>query len=150
LLLGKIENGEGLVKFRQLISQQGGDQAVIDDYSLFPKTNYQIDVKSDEKGYVNAMDTREIGLAAVELGAGREKLDSDVDLDVAILIKKKIGDPVKKNEDLAKILANDFEKGKRAEQRIKKAYGITRHKTRRLKKVLFLVDEKGIRELPTG
>ncbi len=150
LLSEKIRNGEGLDKFRQLISQQGGNPEVIEDYSLFPKTNYQIEVKSEGEGYINSIETKEIGLAAVELGAGREKLDSDVDLDVAILIKKKIGDPVKKNEDLAKILANDFEKGKRAEQRIKKAYRITRQKTRRLKKVLFLVDEKGVRELPTG
>jgi pyrimidine-nucleoside phosphorylase len=142
----KIKNGEGLEKFRQLISQQGGDPAVIEDYSLFPNTNYQIDVKSDNEGYVNSIDTKEIGLAAVELGAGRLRLDSDVDLDVAILIKKKLGDPVKKNEDLVKILANDFEKGKRAEQRIKKAYRITRQRSRGLKKVLSLVDEKGVKE----
>jgi len=150
LLSEKIRNGEGLDKFRQLIFQQGGNPGVIEDYSLFPKTNYQIEVKSEGEGYVDSIETKEIGLAAVELGAGREKLDSDVDLDVAILIKKKIGDSVKKNEDLAKILANDYEKGKRAEQRIKKAYGITRHKTKKLKKVLSLVDEKGIRELPAG
>ena len=150
LLSEKIRNGEGLVKFRQLISQQGGDQAVIDDYSLFPKTNYQVEVKSEGEGYVNTIETKEIGLAAVELGAGREKLDSDVDLDVGIFIRKKIGDPVKKNEELARILANDFEKGKKAEERIKKAYKITRQKSKRLKKVLLLVDEKGVRELPTG
>jgi len=150
LLSERIRNGEGLDKFRQLVLQQGGDPAVIEDYSLFPKTNYQIEVKSEGEGYVNAMDTKEIGLAAVELGAGREKLDSDVDLDVGIFIRKKIGDPVKKNEELAKILANDFEKGKKAEQRIKKAYKITRQKTKRLKKVLFLMDDKGVRELPAG
>jgi len=146
MLAEKIKNGEALNKFRQLVTQQGGDPAVIEDYSLFPKTNYQIEVKSEREGYVNSIDTKEIGLAAVELGAGRQRLDSDVDLDVAILVKKKIGNQVKKNEDLAKILANDFEKGKRAEQRIKKAYRITRHKTRRLKKVHYLVDEKGVRE----
>jgi pyrimidine-nucleoside phosphorylase len=146
MLSEKIKNGEALNKFRQLVTQQGGDPAVIEDYSLFPKTNYQIEVKSEREGYVNSIDTKEIGLAAVELGAGRQRLDSDVDLDVAILVKKKIGNQVKKNEDLAKILANDFEKGKRAEQRIKKAYRITRHKTRRLKKVHYLVDEKGVRE----
>ena len=150
MLSEKIKNGGALDKFRQLISQQGGDPAVIEDYSLFPKTNYQIDVKSEEEGHVNSIDTKEIGLAAVELGAGRERLNSDVDLDVAILIKKKTGDPVRKNEELAKILANDFEKGKKAEERIKKAYKITRQKAKRLKKVLSLVDEKGVRELPTG
>ncbi len=150
LLSEKIRNGKGLEKFRQLISLQGGNPEVLEDYSLFPKTNYQIEVRSEREGYVNSIETKEIGLAAVELGAGREKLDSEVDLDVGILIKKKTGDKVKMDEELAKILANDFEKGKRAEQRIKKAYRITRHKTKRLKKVLSLVDEKGVRELPTG
>lgn len=150
LLLEKIKNGEGLNKFRQLIIQQGGEEEILEDYSLFPKTNYQFDVKSDREGYVNSIDTKEIGLAALELGAGREKLDSLVDLDVGILINKKVADPVKKGEDLAKILANDFEKGKRAEERIKRAYKITRQKARKLKKVLFLMDEKGVKELPSG
>lgn len=148
ILSENIRNGEALNKFRQLISQQGGAPAVIENYSLFPKTNYQIEVKSDREGYVNSINTKEIGLAAVELGAGRVRLDSEVDLDVAILIKKKIGDSVKKNEDLATILANDFEKGRKSEERIKSAYKVTRQKSRRLKKVLSLVDEKGIKEFP--
>ncbi len=143
LLLEKIKNGEGLNRFKQMVLRQGGDPKFVDDYSVFPKTNYQIEVKSDKNGYIYFIDAREVGLASVELGAGRVKLDSPVDLDVGILIKKKAGDRVKKGEELAKILTNDYEKGKRAEERIKNGYKITKTKTKRLKKILSIVDEKG-------
>ncbi|HEX9911872.1 MAG TPA: thymidine phosphorylase, partial [candidate division Zixibacteria bacterium] len=96
LLLEKINNGEGLNKFKQMVSKQGGDPKFVDDYSVFPKTNYQIEVKSDKNGYINFIDAREVGLASVELGAGRVMLDSLVDLDVGILLKKKTGDRVEK------------------------------------------------------
>jgi len=146
LLLEKIKKGEGLNRFKQMVSKQGGDPRAVEDYSLFPKTNYQIVVRSEKDGYIDSIDTKEVGVAAVELGAGREKLSSSVDLDVGILIKKKTGDRVAKNEELAKILTNDYEKGKRAEERIKIGYKITQKKTKRLKKVLFVMDKKGVRE----
>lgn len=143
LLLEKIKNGEGLNRFKQMVLRQGGDPKFVDDYSVFPKTNYQIEVKSDKNGYINFIDAKEVGLASVELGAGRIKLDSPVDLDVGILINKKAGNRVKKGEELAKILTNDYEKGKRAEERIKNGYKITKTKVKRLKKILSVVDEKG-------
>ncbi len=143
LLLEKIKNGEGLNRFKQMVLRQGGDPKFVDDYSVFPKTNYQIEVKSDKNGYINFTDAKEVGLASVELGAGRIKLDSPVDLDVGILINKKAGNRVKKGEELAKILTNDYEKGKRAEERIKNGYKITKTKVKRLKKILSVVDEKG-------
>jgi len=149
LLLEKINNGEGLNKFKQMVSKQGGDPKFVDDYSVFPKTNYQIEVKSDKNGYINFIDAKEVGLASVELGAGRVKLDSPVDLDVGILLKKKTGDRVEKGEVLAKILTNDYEKGKRAEGRIKNGYKITKTKAKKLKKILCVIDEKGERGLNT-
>jgi pyrimidine-nucleoside phosphorylase len=142
LLLGKIKNGEGLNRFKQMLLRQGGDPKFVDDYTVFPKTNYQIEVKSDKSGYINFTDAKEVGLASVELGAGRIKLDSPVDLDVGILLKKKTGDTVEKGEELARILTNDYEKGKRAEERIKNGYKIIRRKTKKLKKVLLVIDEK--------
>lgn len=150
LLLEKLKNRQGLAKFKEMVLKQGGDTRIIEDYSLFPKTNYQIEVKSEKEGYISSIDTKEVGLAAVEVGAGREKLDSPVDLDVGMLIRKKIGDRVSKNEELVKILANDYHKGKRAEERIKRAFKIGKKKVRRLKKVLFVMDQNGVRKYTSG
>jgi pyrimidine-nucleoside phosphorylase len=150
LLLEKLKNLEGLAKFKELVYRQGGDTRIIEDYSLFPKTNYQIEVKSEKEGYVSSIEAKEIGLAALKLGAGREKLDSTVDLDVGMLIKKKTGDKVEKNEKLVKIFANEYQKGKKAEERVKAAFKIGKKKVKRLKKVLFAIDEKGVRKFTSG
>jgi pyrimidine-nucleoside phosphorylase len=150
LLLEKLKNREGLAKFKEMVLRQGGDTGIIEDYSLFPKTNYQMEVRSEKEGYVDSMDTKEIGLAAVELGAGREKLDSTVDLDVGMLIRKKTGERVSKNEELVKIFANDYHKGKRAEERVKKAFKIGKMKVKRIKKVLLAVDEKGVKKFSSA
>lgn len=150
LLLEKLKNREGLAKFKEMVFRQGGDTRIIEDYSLFPKTNYQMEIRSEKEGYVDSIDTKEIGLAAVELGAGRKKLDSNVDLDVGMLIRKKISERVSKNEELVKIFANDYNKGKRAEERVKKAFKIGKKKVKRIKKVLSTVDEKGVKKFSSA
>jgi pyrimidine-nucleoside phosphorylase len=95
---------------------------------------------------VKSINTLKIGLLAVKLGAGRERLDSEIDPGVGFLIKKKVGDRVKKGENLAVIFSNDLKKGEWAKQEIKEVYQINKRKTNRLKKILYLMDEKGIKQ----
>jgi pyrimidine-nucleoside phosphorylase len=82
----------------------------------------------------------------VKLGAGRERLDSKIDPGVGFLIKKKVGDQVEKGENLAVIFSNDLKKGEWAKQEIKEAYQISKRRTNKLKKILYQVDERGIKK----
>ena len=144
-LEGSIKSGKALDKFKQMVKKQGGDTRVVDDYRLLPWAKYKIIVESDQTGYVKSIGTLKIGLSAQKLGAGRERLDSKIDFGVGFLIKKKVGDQVKKGGNLAVIFSNDLKKGKWAKQEIKEAYQISRRRTDKLKKILYLVDEKGIK-----
>jgi len=144
-----LETGQALKKFREMIKRQGGNPKVLDDYRLLPWAKHKLIVSSDREGYVQSIDTMKVGLSAVSLGAGREKMNSQIDPGVGFLIKKKVGDIVKKDEPLAIVFANDVNKGKLASQEIKQAYRITKRKTRRLKKILFFVDGKGIKQIPS-
>ncbi|MCK4386158.1 MAG: thymidine phosphorylase, partial [candidate division Zixibacteria bacterium] len=141
-----IKSGKALDKFKRMVKKQGGDTRVVDDYRLLPWAKYKIIVESDQTGYVKSIDTLKIGLSAQRLGAGRERLDSKIDFGVGFLIKKKVGNRVKKSENLAVIFSNDLKKGRWAKQQIKEAYQISKRRTKRLKKILYLVDEKGIRK----
>ena len=141
-----IKSGKALDKFKQMVKKQGGDPKVVDDYRLLPWAKHKITVESNQTGYVKSIDTLKIGLSAMKLGAGREKLDSQIDPGVGFLIKKKVGDRVKKGESLAVVFSNDLKKGKLAKQEIKEAYQISKKRTNRLKKILYLIDEKGIRK----
>ncbi len=140
-----MKSGKALNKFKQLVKKQGGDPKVVDDYRLLPWTKHKMTVESEQTGYVKSIDTLKIGLLAVKLGAGRERLDSEIDPGVGFLIKKKVGDWVKKDENLAMVFCNDLKKGKWANRKIKEAYQISRRRTKRLKKILYLADEKEIK-----
>ncbi|NIM98841.1 MAG: thymidine phosphorylase [candidate division Zixibacteria bacterium] len=141
-----IRTGKALSKFQQMVKVQGGNPKVVDDFGLLPWARFRLLISSRREGYVHSVDTRKIGLCGVTLGAGREKLDSPIDPSVGMLIKKKVGDSVKRNEPLAVVFANSLKKARLACQEIRQAYGIKKARSRRLKKVLLVVDEKGPRK----
>ena len=142
-----MESGKAIDKFAEMVKKQGGNPKVIYDFGLLPWAKFRMLVNSDRQGYVQSIDTRGIGLCAVRLGAGREKLDSPIDRGAGMLIKKKVGDSIGKGEALAIVFANNLKKARQASQEIREAYNITTRKTRRLKKVLMVVDERGSRPL---
>ncbi|MFQ6031563.1 MAG: thymidine phosphorylase [Candidatus Zixiibacteriota bacterium] len=137
-----IKSGKALDKFKQMVKKQGGNPRVVDNYRLLRWAKHKIAVESDQTGYVKSINTLKIGLLATKLGVGRERLGSKVDPGVGFLIKKKVGDRVKKDENLAVVFSNDPKKGKWAKQEIKEAYRISKRRTDKLKKILYLVDEK--------
>jgi pyrimidine-nucleoside phosphorylase len=92
----ELQSGKALDKFKQMVKRQGGNQKVVDDYRLLPWAKHKMAVESDQAGYVKSIDTSKIGLSAVKLGAGRERLDSEIDPGVGFLIKKKVGERVKR------------------------------------------------------
>jgi pyrimidine-nucleoside phosphorylase len=137
------KSGRALDKFRGMIKRQGGNPKVVDDYRFLPWAKYKITVDSWQTGYVKSINTSKIGLSAQRLGAGRERLDSKIDPGVGLLVNKKVGDRIKKGENLAVVFCNDLKKGKWAKQEINEAYQISRRRTKKLKKILYLVDERG-------
>ena len=106
LMKEKIENKEALNKLIKLVKAQGGDVSYIKDYDNFPKAKNIIPFKALKDGYIEAMDTEKIGIAAMALGAGRERKDDIIDFTVGLDFKKKIGDYVKKDDVVCYLHAN--------------------------------------------
>ena len=114
LVREKLENGEALEKFRQMIYYQGGDPKVIDDYSLLPIAKEKIEIKAKRDGYVSRVEALKVGVAAMLLGAGRENKDEDVDPGVGIQVIKNVGDKVNKGD----VLAYAYTNGKKTQEAI--------------------------------
>lgn len=109
LLTGVIKDGSALVKFKQFIKNQGGNPDWVDEPKRLPQANFEIEVTSDSDGFVSEIVADNIGVAAMKLGAGRETKEDDIDLAVGLILRKKVGDPVKKGDSLVTIFANQQE-----------------------------------------
>ena len=111
-----IEDGSALNKLREMITAQGGNADVVDDFSLFKQPKYQIEIRSEKEGFISHTDAEKIGIASVILGAGREKKGDPIDPSAGIILKKKTGDFVEKGQTLAVFHTDDSTKVKDAEK----------------------------------
>ena len=100
-LLEQIKNGQGLAKLEELLIQQGGNPAVLEDTSLLPLSACMHTLAAPSSGYLTQMDTAKIGRAAQETGAGRMYKGQTLDFGAGIILKKRLGEPVEKGEPLA-------------------------------------------------
>jgi pyrimidine-nucleoside phosphorylase len=98
-----IWSGKAYEKFLEITRRQGGDVAFLEQPGRYPVAAMTAEVRSDAAGYVSSFETMRIGLLAIELGAGRKKVDDVIDPVAGILLKKKAGDRVEKGEILAEI-----------------------------------------------
>jgi pyrimidine-nucleoside phosphorylase len=139
LVEDSVRSGKALKKLELMISAQGGNKAVINDYSLFGKAKELIEVKAEKSGYIKAIDALKIGEASGILGAGRIKKEDSVDLVVGIDVLKKVGDYVTKGDLIARIYAND--KGKKeALEIVKSSFEYSKEKVKPRKLILGKIE----------
>jgi len=100
-----LADGAALKRFAQLIEAQGGDPSVVDNPSQLPQPKLVREVRADRSGVLAAFDAELVGLAAVELGAGRARKEDTVDPAAGLLLQKRVGDQVREGDVLAELHA---------------------------------------------
>lgn len=89
-----LASGAGLEKFRQIIERQGGNPRVVDDYAGFARAPLRTQVPAERPGYVTDLNAEQIGIAAMLLGAGRNRADDRVDHAVGVIVRAAVGERV--------------------------------------------------------
>ncbi|WP_090490271.1 thymidine phosphorylase [Myxococcus virescens] len=117
-----VEDGSAVRKLKEIVQVQGGDPRSIDDYSLLPQAKATVDVVAPRDGFVTGIDTEGVGLAAVALGAGRQRTDSKIDPAVGFTLLKKSGESVKQGEPLVRVHYNDAAPLENVKARLLAAY----------------------------
>jgi thymidine phosphorylase len=79
-------------------------------------------VAAPERGYVRSLRALPIGIAALELGAGRVRKEDPIDHAVGIVCLRKRADAVERGEPLAEVHARTIDDAKRAEAAVLAAY----------------------------
>lgn len=104
-----INSGKAYKKFLEIVDNQNGDISYIENLEKYPKSKNVIEVKAKTSGYINSINAFEIGMAGIELGAGRMKHNDTIDPKAGFLFNKKVGDYVNKEELLVKVFTDKNE-----------------------------------------
>lgn len=110
-----LTDGSALNKLKELVSAQGGNTQMIDNTSLLPKCDNSLEIKANQDGFIQSIDSKIVGESAVLLGAGREKKTDTIDYGAGIILYKKTGDKVSVGDTVAILYAESNEKLKNAE-----------------------------------
>ncbi len=128
LVTEKLNDGSALKKFEEFVKAQEGNEGIVKDQSLLPTAGKRYEIKAREDGFINELNSEEIGLTAMILGAGREDFESKLDYSAGLVLTKKISDPVKAGETIAVLHYNDDSKLDEAVKRFNNAYTIVKEK----------------------
>ncbi|MBQ7334877.1 MAG: thymidine phosphorylase [Clostridia bacterium] len=96
-----IASGAALDTFARMVRAQGGDEAYIYRPEQFAVGKHQKVVFAPQEGYISAVDAEQYGLAALVLGAGRNRKEDCIDHCAGILLQAKTGDFVRAGEPIA-------------------------------------------------
>lgn len=123
-----LYSGRALEKFITFVKNQGGTALEIEEVELLPQAELVEAYKTEVQGFVQEIDAFKVGLAAMVLGAGREKKEDDIDLAAGVELYKKTGDRVKKGEILFKVYSSSRKKIMTALNLLMEAFVITQEK----------------------
>jgi pyrimidine-nucleoside phosphorylase len=98
-----LTSGAAADKLREIIHNQGGDAAVLDDYGKLPTAPDRATMTAPRDGYVAAMRAEAVGRAAVGLGAGRDTLDATIDPAVGLVVVAPVGTAVQRGDPIVDI-----------------------------------------------
>jgi pyrimidine-nucleoside phosphorylase len=119
------DDGSGARKLEELIEAQGGDPRVVADPGVMPAAPHVSTLGAEDAGWLAGADAREIGIAALELGAGRRVKTDPVDPAVGVVVRARIGDRLQPGQPLAEIHARDEASATAATTRLRAAFRIT-------------------------
>jgi thymidine phosphorylase len=102
-----LSSGKAIETLGRMIERQGGNRAVVDDYSLLPSVKGREQCRAPRGGFVTRMKAEAIGLASNLLGAGRTNVGEPIDHAVGVILLAKPGMRVERGEPLVEIHHRD-------------------------------------------
>lgn len=112
-----VRSGGALEKLRRMVEAQGGDPSYITNPEKFTISPACVEIAAPQAGYITRLDAEGCGLAAVELGAGRETKESPIDFGAGIVLLKNKGDRVEQGQPIARLYAQSEALCRRGEER---------------------------------
>ncbi|MBN1633380.1 MAG: thymidine phosphorylase [Ignavibacteria bacterium] len=125
IAMEKIRNGSAYNKFLETVEIQNGDVNYIMDFLHYKRPEYTYSFNATQDGFITKMDALNIGLASVELGAGRKRYTDVIDPLAGIIFKKVFGDRIMKDDIICELYSSSPQKISEAVKYIREAIEIS-------------------------
>lgn len=139
-----VQNGRAFDKWLELTEEQGGDTVVLKNYSDYEHAEHSFEFTARESGYISEIDAYRVGMASLELGAGRKKKEDDIDSAAGIELHHKIGSKVEKGDPLATGYMNNENLIEASNNYLDEAFTIKNEKPKSTNMITHRVDREGI------
>lgn len=113
-----LADGSATRAYERWIRAQGGDPAL----SVLPTAPVMREVVAPREGVVRRLGALAVGIASLELGAGRRTKDDEIDHAVGVVCRRKRGDGVGRGDVLAEVHARDEASAERGVEAVLAAY----------------------------
>jgi pyrimidine-nucleoside phosphorylase len=134
-----LRSGAGRQTFERMLAAQGGHLE-----RGLPAAPVQSQVRAESDGNVEAIDALEVGLAGIELGAGRVRKEDRIDPAAGFVIEAHVGAHVSAGDPLVTVHASSQDLIDRTTPRLRAAWTLSDTLVRRPPHVLARVDKNGV------
>jgi pyrimidine-nucleoside phosphorylase len=139
-----IHQKKALAVMKRLVEAHSGDVRVVDEPDRLTIAPVMVPIKAKESGFLHSINPLELGLCAVELGAGRTRAEDSVDHAVGIELVSKPGATIQQGDTLAKVFVKNSQALGKLEQRLEQAFQIAQTPPAPLPLVLGRIDSESV------
>ena len=125
MMLDALQSGKAAERFGQMVSALGGPADFVEkSENYLEKAPLVTEIYADKSGFVQAIETKGVGMAVVALGGGRTKSSDPIDYAVGLDWLAGIGQHVDAEQPIARVHARDEAALAEAKRRVIAAYDI--------------------------
>lgn len=125
-----ITSGKAFDKFVEITKLQNGDVSLLKNPDKYKKSKYSEKIYADKSGSLKAIDNYQIGMASLELGAGRLTKEDKIDPKAGIIFNSKIGNKINKGDVIAEIYTDNKSSIDKVKERILSAVEFSKEKVK--------------------
>jgi pyrimidine-nucleoside phosphorylase len=137
--LALIKDGKAFDKFVEIVKLQNGDIKYLHNPGKYPKSKYSEKIFSPKTGYLSVINNYDIGMAALELGAGRRTKDDKIDSKAGIIFYPKIGNQISSGDVIAEVFTEDKAKLVTAKNKILQSVTFSKNKVSKPKLIKRII-----------
>jgi len=140
-----LNSGAGYAKMKEIAEAQGSQAGVVDNYTDFWQPRHRHEIRAEQDGFIAEVHAREVGVALVDLGAGRRTAEDPVDHDAGVVFDKQVGETVRRGDRLATVYWSNGTTSASGLQRLARAFVISAAPPPPRPLMRFFCDEHGVR-----